>query len=133
MNVKEIEGIGPVFASRLTDKGVRTTDALLREGRTPAGREQLAEMTDVSAGTILEWVNRADLMRVKGVGSEYSDLLEMAGVDSVPELARRNSVNLHEAIVRANEAKPVVRRLPTQNAVFHWVEQAKRLPRAVEY
>lgn len=133
MNIKEIEGIGPVFAGRLTQGGVRTTDALLREGATPAGRERLATVADVSTGTILEWVNRADLMRIKGVGSEYSDLLEAAGVDTVPELAQRNSVNLHEALVRANEAKPIVRRLPTANAVFHWVEQAKVLGRAVQY
>lgn len=133
MNIKEIEGIGPVFAGRLSQGGVRTTEALLREGSTAGGRERLATVADVSTGTILEWVNRADLMRIKGVGPEYSDLLEAAGVDSVPELAQRNSINLHDALVRANEAKPVVRRLPTATAVFHWVEQARVLGRAITY
>lgn len=133
MNIKEIEGIGPVFAGRLDQGGVRTTEALLREGSTAGGRERLATVADVSTGTILEWVNRADLMRIKGVGPEYSDLLEAAGVDSVPELAQRNSINLHDALVRANEAKPVVRRLPTATAVFHWVEQARVLGRAITY
>jgi predicted flap endonuclease-1-like 5' DNA nuclease len=82
---------------------------------------------------ILKWVNRADLFRIKGVGEEYADLLEIAGVDTVPELAQRNAENLYQKVVEANQEKNLVRRLPSQSAVRDWIKQAKKLPRAINY
>jgi predicted flap endonuclease-1-like 5' DNA nuclease len=128
-----IEGIGEAYAVKLAAAGVATVEGLLQAGSTPKGRKELAEKTGISGKLVLEWVNRADLFRVKGVGEEYSDLLENAGVDSVPELAQRNAENLHQKLVEANTAKKVVRQLPTQKQVAAWIENAKELPRAVEY
>jgi len=132
-SIIDIEGIGPVYAEKLKAAGVATTEALLQVGATPKGRHELAEKTGISGQLILEWVNRADLFRIKGIGEEYSDLLEAAGVDTVPELAQRNPENLYQALIATNEQKKLVRRLPTQEAVASWVEQAKALPRVVTY
>lgn len=132
-NIEQISGIGPVYAERMRAAGIRTTDALLRAGATPQGRQELAEKIGVSADTILKWVNRADLMRITGIGEQYSDLLEVAGVDTVPELARRNPDNLHEKLVEVNAEKRLVRRLPTRDMVANWIEQAKSLERAISY
>ena len=132
-NIEDIEGIGPIYAEKLNAAGVKTTDDLLNAGSLPSGREELAEKTGISATLILEWVNLADLFRIKGVGEEYSDLLEEAGVDTVVELSRRNPENLHAKICEVNEEKKLVRRPPTLNNVRSWIEQAKTLPRIVEY
>lgn len=129
----EIEGIGPAYAAKLAEQGITTAEALLRAGGTAKGRDQLAEVTGISRKLILEWVNLADLFRIKGIGEEYSDLLEEAGVDTVVELAQRNPENLYRALVETNQAKKLVRRLPSQAQVAAWVAQAKELPRAVEY
>lgn len=129
----EIEGIGEVFAAKLEGAGVPTVEALLKQGGTPGGRKALAEKTELSTGRILEWVNRADLMRIKGVGSEYSDLLEASGVDTVKELAMRRPDNLQAKMVEVNEAKKLVRRVPTLNEVDAWVGEAKTLPPMVSY
>lgn len=129
----EIEGIGDTFAAKLEAAGVATVEALLEKGGSASGRKALAEATGLSTDRILEWVNRADLMRIKGVGSEYSDLLEAAGVDTVKELATRRPDNLHAKLAEVNEAKSLVRRVPTQNEVEAWVAEAKTLPPAVTY
>lgn len=129
----EIEGIGATYAAKLAEQGITTVEALLRAGGAAKGREQLAEATGISRKLILEWVNLADLFRIKGIGEEYSDLLEEAGVDTVAELAQRNPENLYRALAEMNRAKKLVRRLPSQQQVADWVEQAKGLPRAVEY
>jgi predicted flap endonuclease-1-like 5' DNA nuclease len=128
-----IEGIGPVYAEKLKAAGVSTTEALLERGATPSGRDELAETTGISGKLILEWVNLSDLFRIRGVGEEYSDLLEEAGVDTVPELAQRNAANLYAKLVETNAEKKLVRRLPTQKQVEDWVAQAKGLPRAINY
>ncbi len=94
MRIDEVEGIGSSYAQKLSAAGVSTTDELLAQGAKPGGRDRLAANTGISATLILEWVNHADLMRIPGVGSEYSDLLEAAGVDSPLELANRNAANL---------------------------------------
>lgn len=134
MNVADIEGVGPVFAEKLAAAGVRTTDDLLASGATRKGREDLAQTSGLSHQQILDWVNRADLYRIKGIGSEFSDLLEMTGVDTVAELARRNAANLHAAFNKTLADRPnVVRRLPSESQVADWIEQAKALPRGVEY
>jgi predicted flap endonuclease-1-like 5' DNA nuclease len=132
-SIKDVEGIGKVYADKLAAAGVKTTAALLEKGATPKGRQQLAEKAGVSEKLILEWVNHADLYRIKGVGSEYSDLLEEAGVDTVVELANRKPENLHPALVAANAQKKLVRKLPTAKQVTDWVAQAKKLPRALTY
>jgi predicted flap endonuclease-1-like 5' DNA nuclease len=131
--IAQIEGIGPTYAQKLIDAGIKTTDELLDAGATPQGREQLAAKTNISETRILEWINLADLFRIKGVGEEYSDLLEEAGVDTVAELARRNPENLLAKILEVNAAKNLVRRTPYLSFVTSWVEQAKNLPRKVEF
>lgn len=128
-----IEGIGPVYAGKLQEAGIRTTEALLDAGKTPKGREALEEKTGIGGKLILEWVNLADLFRIKGVGEEYSDLLEEAGVDTVPELAQRNPVNLNQKLGKVNAEKSLVRRLPSQGQVADWVAQAKALDRVITY
>jgi len=132
-SIEQISGIGPVYGERMRSLGIQTTEALLRAGATPEGRQELAEKIGVSADTILKWVNRADLMRIVGIGEQYSDLLEVAGVDTVLELARRNPENLHKKLAEVNTEKRLVRRMPNQDMVANWIEQAKSLERAVSY
>jgi len=132
-SILEIEGIGKAYADKLEAIGVKTTEMLLEMGGTPKGRAGLVEKTGISDALILKWVNRADLSRVKGIGEQYADLLEAAGVDTVPELAQRSAANLHAKLVEINEAKKLVRQLPSETVVTGWVENAKSLPRAVTY
>ena len=131
--LEKVEGIGEVYAQKLREAGVGTTDALLKQGAMPKGREELAEKAGVSGKLILEWVNHVDLFRIKGVSEEYADLLEEAGVDTVPELAQRNPANLYQKLVAVNQEKALVRKLPGQAQVSDWVEQAKGLPRVITY
>ena len=128
-----IEGIGPVYAEKLRAAGIGSIEALLKAGATPDGRKELEAKADIGHEFILDWVNRADLMRIRGVGEEYSDLLEWAGVDTVPELAQRNADNLYNKILEINEEKKLVRRPPTHGMISRWIEQAKTLERAVSY
>ena len=134
MRIDEIEGIGPVYAEQLAGAGVSTTDALLEQGAKPGGRAALETATGISHARLLGWVNRVDLMRIKGVGSEYSDLLEAAGVDSPAELAGRNPANLATTFLEVDAARPSkVRRVPTESEIQGWIDQAKDLPRVVEH
>ena len=132
-NLVIVEGIGKVYAGKLQEAGIRNTEALLKEGSTPKGREELATKTGISHKLILSWVNHVDLFRIKGVGEEYADLLEAAGVDTVPELAQRKAENLFPKLVTTNEAEKRVRKLPTLSWVADWIEQAKKLPRVIQY
>jgi len=132
-NIIDIEGIGEVYAKKLQEAGVITTDGLLKDGASPAQRTALAQKTGISGALILKWVNRADLFRIKGVGEEYSDLLEAAGVDSVVELAKRKADNLHQKLVETNKAKKLVRVVPGPEKVAEWVRSAAELPRAVSH
>ncbi len=131
--IDEIEGIGEKYGAALEAAGVSTVEALLEKGGSPSGRQGLAEKAGVTPHQILEWVNRADLMRIKGVGSEYSDLLEAAGVDTVKELATRRADNLHAKLEEVNTAKKLVRRTPSADEVEKWVAEAKTLPAMVSY
>jgi predicted flap endonuclease-1-like 5' DNA nuclease len=131
--ITSIEGIGSVHAKELEGAGVKTQQDLLKKGATPAGRKKIAEDSGLSGKMVLKFVNRADLARVKGIGEEYSDLLEEAGVDTVPELAQRKAENLFAAIKAVNEKKKLVRQLPTADQVADWIKQAKSLPRVIEY
>jgi len=131
--IDTIEGIGVKNATRLRKNRIRTTEALLKRGATRAGRREVASATGFSIVQILEWVNRADLMRVKGIGEEYSDLVEAAGVDTVKELRNRKPANLLAKMVEINKAKRLVRRLPTESMVERWVAHAGELPSVVKY
>ena len=133
MKIVDIEGIGPAYAKKLADAGIRTTDALLKKGATAAARKELEASTWIGHDLLLEWVNLADLYRIKGVGSEYSDLLEEAGVDTVAELGNRVPENLLQKMVEVNKAKNLVNKMPGVMQVKAWIQQAKKLPRAVMY
>ncbi len=134
MKIEDVEGIGPVYAAKLGAAGVATTDDLLEQGAKPGGRTSLEEATGIAHALILEWVNHVDLMRINGVGSEYSDLLEAAGVDSPAELARRNAANLAATVQEVVAARPsIVRRIPSESELQGWIDQSKDLPKVVEH
>ena len=134
MKISDIEGIGPNFGERLADAGVETTEKLLELCADARGREVLATATGISEKLILEWVNHADLMRIDGVGSEYADLLEAAGVDSPAELAQRNATNLAATLQEVVAARPgIVRRVPSEEMITGWVTQAGALPKVVSH
>jgi predicted flap endonuclease-1-like 5' DNA nuclease len=131
--ISEIEGIGDAYAKKLEKAGIKTVEDLLEKGSTPKGRKAIAKATGISEQLILKWVNHADLFRIKGIGKQYAELLEAAGVDTVVELAKRNPENLLAAMTKTNEKKHLVRALPYLKQVKKWVEQAKKLPRKVQY
>ncbi len=133
MKIEQIEGIGPAHAATLNAAGLKTTDELLLAGATPKGRDKLVETTGISGKLILEWTNHCDLMRLKGVGSEYSDLLEAAGVDSPAELGHRNAANLTAAMAKYNDQHKIVRRAPSEQEVDGWVAEARTLPALVQH
>ena len=132
-NLLDVEGIGPSNAGKLKKAGVGSTDSLLKMGGTAAGRKGLAAKSGVSEKLILEWVNHVDLFRIKGVGEEYADLLEEAGVDTVVELAQRKADNLLSKMAEVNAKKNLVNKMPSESQVKDWIAQAKKLPRAVSY
>lgn len=133
MKIIDIEGIGKTYAAKLIKAGIRSTDALLKKGATEKGRKEIAASAGVTHTQVLEWVNRADLYRIKGVGSEYSDLLEKAGVDTVVELSKRVADNLYDKMTEVNKAKNLVNKMPGPKQVKKWIDQAKKLPRVVTY
>jgi predicted flap endonuclease-1-like 5' DNA nuclease len=134
MNIEDVEGIGPVHAASLRAAGVTTTEALLERGATAPGRADLADVSGVTPTLILEWVNHVDLMRIDGVGSEYSDLLEAAGVDSPAELAQRNAANLAQTFQELDAARPDwIRSVPSGTTVEGWIAQARTLPKIVTH
>ena len=125
--ITDIEGIGPANAEKLAKAGIKTVEGLLKACATKAGRKQTAETTGVAEGTILEWTNMADLFRVKGVSSQYAELLKAAGVDTVKELRTRNAANLYAKMKEVNEAKKLVRQIPAQSQVEGFVARAAEL------
>ena len=131
--VEEIEGIGPVLGEKLRAAGINTVDKLLENAATKKQRQSLAEETGISEKQILTFTNMADLFRLNGVGQEYAELLEVAGVDTVPELAQRNAANLTAKMEEVNEAKNLTRKTPSATEVEKWIAQAKELPRVIEY
>ena len=132
-DVIEVEGIGKVYAKKLKDSGIVTTEALLEKGATPAGRKRIAEKSGIARRGILKWLNHVDLFRIKGVETQYAELLEASGVDTIPELAQRDPAHLYPKLVETNKKKKLVRKLPTQEQVADWVTQAKALPRMLTY
>lgn len=131
--VQEIEGIGPSFGEMLQRVGIRTTDQLLVKGATPTGRTLLSEQTGISHSQILRWCNQADLMRIRGVGRQYAELLEAAGVDTVRELAQRNPANLADKLREVNDLKKLARVTPAGSSVIAWVDQAKVMEPMISY
>ncbi len=131
--IKDIEGIGAAQEKKLVAEGVKTVEGLLDAAGSATGRKKLAVATGINEKLLLEWVNHADLYRIKGVGSEFSDLLEAAGVDSVPELSHRKAENLHEALVEVNAKKKLVRVLPSVEKVQDFIDQAKKLKKVVTH
>lgn len=131
--IKGIEGIGEAYGEKLKALGIRSKAALLKAGGTKKGRVELAARSGLAEKLILGWVNRADLYRVKGIGTQYADLLENAGVDTVVELATRKPSNLLSKMKAVNAERKLVRVLPTLPKVEAWVAHAKALPRAVTY
>jgi len=132
-SIDSIEGIGGSYAKTLEDAGIASVEALLEAGAEKASRVALAAKTGISEKLLLKWVNMADLFRVRGVASQYAELLECAGVDTVAELAQRNANSLHAAVKKANEEKQVVRQIPALSVVESWVAEAKKLPRKVNH
>ena len=133
MKVIDIEGIGPAYANKLAKAGVRTVEGLLKMGASPKGRKEVALASGIDETLVLGWVNRADLYRVKGVGKQYSDLLEKAGVDTVVELSKRVAGHLYAKMVEVNNAKNLVNGMPGVKQVESWIAQAKKMPRVVTY
>jgi predicted flap endonuclease-1-like 5' DNA nuclease len=131
--VEKIEGVGPKFAAMLAKASIRNTKQLLDRAATRKGRKELAQITGVDEQLILKWANMSDLMRIKGVGEEFSELLEIAGVDTVKELGKRRPDNLRQAMVDANTKRKLVRQLPSVGQCERWVKQAKELPPMMSY
>jgi predicted flap endonuclease-1-like 5' DNA nuclease len=131
--VCEISGIGPDVADRLKAVGIRTTTSLLDAAKGPRERKRLAEQTGLDEKRILSWANAADRMRIKGVGGEYSSLLQAAGVDTVKELKFRNPAKLARRMAEANARRKLARVLPGDRAVVRWIEQAKRIGLKITY
>jgi predicted flap endonuclease-1-like 5' DNA nuclease len=131
--VTDIEGIEPEVACRLKSIGIRSTDKLLEAAKNAKGRKCLAEKTGFNEKHILCWANMADKMRIKGIGEEYAELLQAAGVDTVKELKYRNPCNLAKAMAAANNKRKLVRLLPSEKAILRWIEHAKKLPLKITY
>ncbi len=133
MRIDKLEGVGPAYAKKLNQAGIRTVRDLLRACGTPEGRKELAQQTGIDGKLILRWTNMADLFRIRGIGPQYAELLEAAGVDTVPELAQRNPENLYSKLAEVNAEKRMVKQLPTLRLVRTWVEQARKIGRRVYY
>jgi predicted flap endonuclease-1-like 5' DNA nuclease len=131
--IDTIEGIGPAYAEKLRGVEIRSTEKLLERGATRAGRKDLAEKTGISDKLVLKFCNHADLIRVSGIGGEFAELLEAAGVDTVKELRNRNAANLAAKMAEVNAAKKLTRRVPSEKVVSGWVEKAQSLSPAITY
>lgn len=129
----DVEGIGAVYAEKLKEAGIVTTGALLKQGATAAGRKKIEKATGIGHKLILKWTNHVDLYRIKGVQKQYAELLEASGVDTVIELGKRDPAKLIAKMVATNEAKNLVRKLPTQKQVADWIAQAKTMPRVITH
>jgi predicted flap endonuclease-1-like 5' DNA nuclease len=131
--IADIEGIGPAYAEKMAQAGIKTVEGLLKAGATPKGRKEIAEACGIKEALILDWTNMADLFRIKGVSTQYAELLKGAGVDTVKEMRNRNPENLHAKMREVNEEKKLVRQLPSAAQVAEMVEQAKSLDPVITY
>jgi predicted flap endonuclease-1-like 5' DNA nuclease len=132
-NVADIEGVGPAYAAKLAAAGVKSVAKLLEVGASKKGRTGLAETSGISDALILKWVNHADLMRIKGIGAQFSELLEASGADSVPELAKRKAANLRAKMSEVNGERKLVRQLPSESQLQAMIDAAKALPKVVTH
>ena len=123
----DIQGIGPVYAEKLIAAGIETVDQLLEAGKTPKGRKELEEKTEIAGKLILTWVNHADLFRINGVGPQFSELLEASGVDTVKEF------QLEAKMKEVNEEKHLTKVVPSVKMLQKMIDQAKELPPVVTY
>lgn len=133
INLAKIEGIGPVYALKFREQGITTVESFLEYAAERKGRQRLAAQMGISEKLILEWTNLADLMRVQGIGEEYSQLLEAAGVDSPRELSNRRADHLYQKLIEVNTEKKLVRRIPSLRQVETWIQEAKRLAPVVTH
>lgn len=131
--IADIEGIGPTYAEKLASAGIDNTGDLLERCGASSGRDAVAEETGIDGSRLLSWVNMADLMRIKGVGGEYAELMHAAGVDTIKELRRRNAANLSAKMAEVNEEKSLTRRVPSESTVSGWIEEAGELEPAVSH
>lgn len=131
--IEEIEGVGPVYAEKLQAAGINTVEDLLAQAITPKQRKELAAATDISEKLILKWANHADLFRIKGVGPQFAELLEAAGVDTVKELRHRVAANLAKKLEEVNAEKNLTNRVPAESEVQKMIDQAKELPQTLTY
>jgi predicted flap endonuclease-1-like 5' DNA nuclease len=131
--ITEIEGIGPAFAEKLASAGVQTVEGLLEAGATKAGRKKLAADSGIDEAKVLDWVNMADLFRIKGIGSQFAELLKASGVDTVKELKNRNAENLHAKLTEIQEQKKITKAVPALKQIADFIDQAKALPPVVTY
>ncbi len=122
--IAEIKGLDTGVQTKLEAANVKTVEDLLKETATPQQRTALAKQLGVSGSQLTEWINRADLMRLKGVGTEMANLLEECGVDSCKELQHRKADNLHAKLKETNDAKPIPHPAPTQAQVEEWIKEA---------
>ena len=133
-SIEGIEDIGSRTRARLQAADLWSCRALLEAGATKRGRRIVAETVGVSESRVLEWVHKADLMRINGISTRYAQLLEAAGVDSIRKLRKRRPAQLHQSLVAedAKRRKRLVSRLPSKKEVGAWVRQAKKLPQVVK-
>lgn len=128
-----IRGIDNAVEKKLNKAGITSVESLLSACALKKGRSALSKQTGISEELILKWANRADLARIKGIAGKYSELLEDAGVDTVPELSRRNLENLTLKLKEVNDVKKIVEKLPGAAQIQEWIKQAGMLPRVLEY
>jgi len=135
MNYKivEIEGVGAAYAEKLVAAGITEVDELLEKCAAPKGRQELAEKTGISEKLILRWTNHADLFRINGIGPQFSELLEAAGVDTVKELRHRVASNLAAKLVEVNEEKHLCKRVPVESEIQKMIDQAKEMEPRMTY
>lgn len=131
--ISSIEGIGESYARKFNEAGIRSVENLLSAAGEKTARRKLADATGISEKLILKWVNMADLFRVRGIASQYAELLECSGVDTVKELAQRNPGSLHAKMAATNGEKKLVRQVPGLKIVNSWITEAGTLPRKVHF
>lgn len=129
----DVEGIGPVYAAKLQEAGIQTTEEYLEKCATPAGRKALAEATGISPKLILTWANHSDLFRINGIAGQFAELLEASGVDTVKEFRHRVPANLHAKLVEVNDEKHLCKRVPSVTELEKMIAQAKEMEVVLTY
>jgi len=131
--IEDIEGVGPAYAKKLVSAKITTTGQLLKKCATPAGRKNVAREAGMSESVVLKWSNMADLMRVNGIGSQFSELLNGAGVDTIKELRTRNAANLAAKMKEVNDRKNLTKAVPSEKTITKWIATAKKTKPMLTY